>query len=118
MFWAEQPGEIDPKLALDAHLALNTRRPNDVLFSYPHRKTRARRPLTKHVFLKRVAMALRQVYTAPTSFQGSQADWALGDSFQKYLRKHEQILAPHMQAKPQVQEAFTRCTTVSLPPVR
>ncbi|KAI5897477.1 uncharacterized protein SCHCODRAFT_02461006, partial [Schizophyllum commune H4-8] len=47
VFWAEQPGEIDPKLALDAHLALNTPGPNDALFSYPHGKTRARRPLTK-----------------------------------------------------------------------
>ncbi|KAL1739714.1 hypothetical protein HDZ31DRAFT_68656 [Schizophyllum fasciatum] len=137
VFWAEQPGAIDPKPALDAHLALNTPGPNDALFSYPHGRARARRPLTKHTFLKRVAAALRREGMNPLQGHGLRIGsvleyllrglpfevvkqigrWA-SDSFQKYLRKHAQILAPYMQAKPQVQEAFTRYTMVSLPPVR
>ena len=102
------------------------------LFAY--RVKHARRPLTKTKFLERVNEAARAAGLEPLQGHGirigstleyllrgvpfdvmkAKGRWA-GDSFLLYLRKHAIVIAPYIQATPEVQDAFIRYT---MPPVR
>ncbi|KZT18308.1 hypothetical protein NEOLEDRAFT_1030631, partial [Neolentinus lepideus HHB14362 ss-1] len=92
------------------------------------------RPLTKTAFIQRLSKAARAAGIDPLQGHGIRIGatleyllrgvpfdvvkvkgrWA-SDAFILYLRKHAQILAPYMQAVPEVHEHFVRYT---MPPVR
>ncbi|KAJ6548913.1 hypothetical protein B0H19DRAFT_1265702 [Mycena capillaripes] len=119
VYWAEQNGPTDPKCAFQNHLSINSPLPNEALFSYRHGNIR--RPLTKPAFRKR----LTQVFKAagvefihvhgirigstleyllrgiPLDVMKAKGRWA-SDAFTIYLRRHAQIMAPYMQAEPQL----------------
>jgi hypothetical protein len=130
--WAQQEGPTDPRKALENHLRVNEPTPNSHLFAY---KSKAGlRPLTKRKALERIAKAARDAGVDPLQghsirigatleylLRGVPFDvvkvmgrWA-SNAFTVYLRKHAQILAPYLQAKPEVHEHFVRLT---MPPVR
>ncbi len=132
VFWSCQAGPSDPQTLLTNHFAVNTPSSEDPLFSYVHNKKR--RPLTKPAFLTRIHKAFKDANIEPLQGHGIQigatleyllrgipfdvvktiGHWA-SDTFTLYLRKHAQILAPYMQAIPEVHELFIRYT---MPPVR
>jgi len=92
------------------------------------------KPLTKAKFIKVVAKAARAAGLDPRQVHGIRIGstleyllrgtpfdvmkvkgrWA-SDAFQVYLTKHAQILAPYMQAAPEIQTNFIRLT---MPPPR
>jgi len=130
--WAKQTGDTDPEEALKNHLRINEPLPTGPLFAY--RWKGSYRPLTKTAFLKCIKQAaagagleilqghgIRIGSTLEYLLRGTPFDvvkvkgrWA-SDAFTLYLRKHVQILAPYMQAAPEVQENFIR---IAMPPVR
>ena len=132
VYWATQEGDTDPTAALEHHLKIN--QPSEVSHLFAYKIAHARRPLTKSKFLERVGKAARAAGLEPLQGHGIrigstleyllrgvpfdvmkvQGRWA-GDSFQLYLRKHAVIIAPYIQAKPALHEAFIR---YSMPPVR
>ena len=130
--WSRQHGVTDPEAALENHLVVN-QPPNDShLFAYRHINTW--RPLTKSKFIDVLAKAARAAGLDPRQghgirigatleylLRGTPFDvmkvkgrWA-SDAFQVYLTKHAQILAPYMQAVPELHETFI-CLT--MPPPR
>jgi hypothetical protein len=130
--WAQQEGVTDPKGALENHLRVNDPPPNLHLFAY---KCKAgHRPLTKRKMIERLTKAARDAGLDPLQGHGIRIGatleyllrgvpfdvvkvmgrWA-SDAFILYLRKHAQILAPYLQAKPGVHKQFVRLT---MPPVR
>ena len=132
VYWASQNGDTDPTAALQNHLRVN-QPPGDMhLFAYRAKHTR--RPLTKSKFVERVGNAARAAGLEPLQGHGirigstleyllrgvpfdvmkAKGRWA-GDSFLLYLRKHAIVIAPYIQAVPEVQDAFIRYT---MPPVR
>jgi hypothetical protein len=119
VYWAEQAGPIDPKSAFHNHLSINSPSPNQALFSYLHGTSR--RPLTKTAFKKcltavfkaadidfihvhgiRIGSTLEYLLRGiPMDVMKAKGRWA-SDAFTIYLRRHAQILAPYMQAEPQL----------------
>ncbi|KAG6327763.1 hypothetical protein ID866_11326 [Astraeus odoratus] len=131
--WVKQEGPTDPHDALQAHLASNDPPMDGPLFAY--REGHSHRPLSKAIFLRRLkATAKAAGYDAvrghgirigatleyllrgmPFDVMKVKGRWA-SDAFQLYLRKHNQILAPYIQAMPPSLAAeFTR---LAMPPVR
>lgn len=132
--WAKQTGPSDPEEAFANHLRINEPPRNNALFAYRHKDSY--RPLTKTKFLQRLTSAAKAAGRQPVSGHGirigSTLEYLLrnipfdvvkvkgrwsSDTFLAYLRRHAQILAPYMQATPELQEQFLR-HTVNLPPVR
>ncbi|KAG2740343.1 hypothetical protein P692DRAFT_20754005, partial [Suillus brevipes Sb2] len=132
--WAKQTGPSDPEEAFANHLRVNDPPQNNALFAYRHNDSY--RPLTKTKFLQRLTSATKAAGRQPVSGHGirigSTLEYLLrnipfdvvkvkgrwsSDAFLAYLRRHAQILAPYMQATPELQEQFLR-HTVNLPPVR
>jgi hypothetical protein len=131
VYWAFQEGDTDSTAALQNHLQVN--QPSKAMHLFAYRAKHARRPLTKMKFLGRVAEAVRTADLEPLQGHGirigstleyllwgipfdimkAQGRWA-GNSFLLYLRKHAVVIAPYIQAKPPVHEAFI-CYT--MPPV-
>jgi hypothetical protein len=129
--WAKQDGLADPHRALMNHIVINNMPPNLHLFSYKAKNTH--RPLTRAKFLKTLEKAVKSAGISPLKGHGIRIGstleyllwnvpfevvkvkgrWA-SDAFLTYLRKHTQILAPFMQAKPAVHEAFLHIT---IPPI-
>ena len=132
VYWATQIGDTDPTAALQNHLLVN--QPPEAMHLFAYRVKHARRPLTKTKFLERVNEAARAAGLEPLQGHGirigstleyllrgvpfdvmkAKGRWA-GDSFLLYLRKHAIVIAPYIQATPEVQDAFIRYT---MPPVR
>jgi hypothetical protein len=132
VYWASQDGDMDPTAALQNHLWVN--QPSEATHLFAYRAKHACWPLTKTKFLGRVAEAACAANLEPLQGHGiwigstleyllrgvpfdmmkAQGRWA-GDSFLLYLQKHAVIIAPYIQAKPPVHEAFIRYT---MPPVR
>ncbi|KAI6145830.1 hypothetical protein BKA82DRAFT_145085 [Pisolithus tinctorius] len=126
--WAKQSGPSDPHDTLLRHLQMN-----EALFTY--KKDGEHRPLTCHTFisrLKKLAKAagydhvhghgLRIGATLEYLLRGIPFEvmkvkgrWA-SDTFQLYLRKHNQILAPYIQAMPT--ETAAKFIRIVMPPVR
>ena len=131
MYWATQVGDTDPTAALQNHLQVN--QPPELMHLFAYRVKHARRPLTKTKFLERVNEAARAAGLEPLQGHGirigstleyllrgvpfdvmkAKGRWA-GDSFLLYLRKHAVVIAPYIQATPEVQDAFIRYT---MPPM-
>jgi len=130
--WSRQDGPTDPETALNHHLSKNCPPPDGPLFAYQHKDKH--KPLTKAKFIEVVAKAARAAGLDPRQghgirigstleylLRGTPFDvmkvkgrWA-SDAFQVYLTKHAQILAPYMQAAPEIQTNFIRLT---MPPPR
>jgi hypothetical protein len=128
--WAPRPGDLaDPRVALQRHLDLNHPTPDHhPLFAYRDAKARLT-PMTRARFLTRLKAkcaiigettphghALRIGNTLEMLLDGvpfevvkTKGRWS-SDTFQVYLRKHELILAPYIQALPELQSAVARVT--------
>jgi hypothetical protein len=117
IYWSKQNGDSDPDTAFANHLLLNNPSPSEHLFAYQHGS--ARRPLTKKVFLHRIALAARAAGLQPKKGHairiGSTLEYLLrgvpleamkhkgrwaSEAFARYLTRHAQVLAPYMQAIP------------------
>ena len=129
VYWAAQPGPVDPEEALANHLRVNKPDADGHLFAWRHRQ--GARVLTKKEFLKRmedVAAALGEppmkghglrigatleylLRGVPFDVVKSIGRWS-GDSFKLYLRKHAVILAPYLQNAP----VFDDITRYTMPP--
>lgn len=123
--WARQNGETDHYAALQHHRYINAPPTSAHLFAYHHQS--GHQPLTKHKFLERAASAARVAGLEPLQGHGIcmgatleyllqgipfkvmkvKGRWA-SNAFHIYLTKHTQILAPYMQAVPEVQKTFTQ----------
>ena len=130
--WSKQTGDSDPEAALAHHMELNKPPADGHLFTYLH-KDGKRRPLTKPEFIRTVAAAARKagldlrqghgirigatleylLRGTPFEVMKVKGCWA-SDAFLVYLTKHAQILAPYMQAVPDVHENFIRLTMPQL----
>ncbi|KAF7315770.1 Reverse transcriptase ribonuclease h [Mycena indigotica] len=132
LVFATQSGPSDPRNALAHHLSLNLPDTRSHLFCY--KSGRARRPLTKSAFLKRIHQILKANNLDPLQGHGIRIGSTLfyllrgvpfevvktmgrwqSDAFQLYLRKHAQILAPYIQANPELHAEFIK---LSMPPIR
>jgi hypothetical protein len=125
--WAWQLGVTDPEAALANHYAWNQPPPAGPLFAY--RWKNGHKPLTKSKFLARLVQAARSAKLNPLQGHGIRIGatleyllrgmpfdvmkvkgrWA-SDAFTLYLTKHAQILAPYIQAVPEVHETLIRYT--------
>ena len=130
--WARQDGPTDPSDALDKHLLANDPPVNGPLFAY--KTAKGHRPMTRQTFivcLNKVAQAagLNRVHShgicigttleyllrgVPFNVMKVKGRWA-SNAFQLYLRKHNQILVPYMQAMPP--ETASEFTRLAMPPV-
>lgn len=131
--WAQQSGPTDPLATFNNHLEVNSP-PNDgPLFAY--KKDRTHHPLTRQTFISHLKKAAKMVghddiqghgirigATLEYLLRGIPFDvmkvkgrWA-SDAFRLYLRKHNQILAPYMQAMPP--EMALEFMRTAMPPVR
>lgn len=137
IYWARQEGDVDPKAALENHFLVNNPPPHGALFAYawPDSKGNpSHRPLTKPAFMKVIHAAaktaglemlkghgIRIGATLEYLLRGVRFDvvkvigrWH-SDAFLDYLRKHAKILAPYMQATPDLADEFTCYTTLPAP---
>lgn len=130
--WSSQHGPTDPVSALNLHLQVNNPPANNHIFAYKG-KSGGHRPLTKNAFIKRLALAARAAGEDPLQGHGIRIGatleyllrgipfevmktigrWA-SDAFTIYLRKHAQILAPYLQAVPDIHQTFVHLT---MPPI-
>ncbi|KAF8951390.1 DNA breaking-rejoining enzyme [Flammula alnicola] len=130
--WSMQHGDTDPEAAFHKHTEVNQPPREGPLFAYRHKNTH--RPLTKTKFLEVVRKAAKEAGLEPRQGHGirigatleyllrgvpfdvmkTKGRWA-SDAFIGYLTKHAQILAPYMQAVPELHDSFIRLT---MPPPR
>ncbi|KAJ7658627.1 hypothetical protein DFH06DRAFT_1044561 [Mycena polygramma] len=123
--WAKQNGPSDPEAALANHFRVNDPPRNGALFAYRHGA--GHRPLTRAALDKRLKQAFKDAGLDPLLIHGIRIGstveyllrgvpidvmkikgrWA-SDSFERYLRKHAEIMAPYMQAQPELHEAVLR----------
>ena len=121
--WARQKGPHNPEEALNNHLCINDPPAAVPLFMYCSNSGFT--PLTCAKFLKVLDTAIAAARLSPLKGHGIciaatleyllqripfnvvkvKSRWA-GDLFLIYLCKHAQILAPYMQASPEVHAAF------------
>ena len=124
VFWAKQEGPVDPHAALANHLEVN--QPSHAAHLFAYRHNGGYRPLTKSIFLSRMKKALQDagrpakqghsirigatleylLRGVPFEAMKSIGRWS-SDSFSKYLRKHAQILAPYVQANPDLHQRIS-----------
>lgn len=133
--WNRQSAPLDPEDAWLNHLRVNyTGNPeHEHAFSYEGRGKK-RVPLTRTTFLRTVGKAAKSAgHCLPQGHGiriGSTLEYLLrgipfdvvkvkgrwkSEAFLIYLRRHADILAPHMQAQPALQGEFIR---YAMPPVR
>src|SRR6266436_1830660 len=132
VFWAHQEGLADPEAALLNHLEVNQPPQLAHLFAYWHGSTH--RPLTKPIFLAHLKKALKDagrpmkhghsirigatleylLRGVPFEAMKSIGRWS-SDSFSKYLRKHAKILAPYVQANPDLHQRISHKQTAVIP---
>lgn len=125
VYWARQHGLSDPYQALENHLLINNPPADHHLFAYRYKGSF--KPLTKHSFIRRLAKAARDAGEDPLQGHGIRIGatleyllrgvpleamkvlgrWA-SDAFALYLRKHAQVMAPFVQANPQLHEDLSR----------
>ncbi|EIN10439.1 hypothetical protein PUNSTDRAFT_28409, partial [Punctularia strigosozonata HHB-11173 SS5] len=122
--WGQQDGITDPVAALANHLRVNSLGDNEHIFAYRARNGQVW-PLTRKAFLDRIRAATRAAGRAPLQGHGIRIGGTLeyllrgvpfevvktkgrwgSEAFLGYLRKHAEILAPYMQARPQLQAEF------------
>lgn len=127
VFWAKQNGPSDPEGAWLNHERVNNPPNGGALFAYKWGS--GHRPLTKAKLITRLAQAARAAGMDPLQGHGirigatleyllrgvpfdvmkAKGRW-LSDAFSLYLTKHAQIMAPYMQAVPEVHDALVRYT--------
>ncbi|ETW85319.1 hypothetical protein HETIRDRAFT_414354 [Heterobasidion irregulare TC 32-1] len=127
IYWAQQNDKSDPHAALSNHLFINNPRPGEHLFT--HTVAGSRRPLTRKIFLSRISAASTAAKQKPlhghsfriggtleyllrgVPFDTMQAKgrWA-SSAFLVYLRDHSEVMAPYMQANPEVHSSLFRLT--------
>jgi hypothetical protein len=131
LYCAAQNGATDPHTSFANHLRVNEPPRNGHLFAYKYGN--GHRPLTKAAFIARLHKAFRAANLEPLQGHGIRIGSTLfyllrgtpfdvvktigrwsSDAFLLYLRKHAQIMAPYMQANPQLHTEFMR---ISMPPV-
>ena len=132
--WAQQPGTADPWEAFENHKRINDPPPNAHIFAYKANRRKALTPLTKRKIIERVkniassndlpnfeGHGLRIGGTLEYLLRGipfevvqSMGRWK-SDAFKLYLREHAQILAPYLQADPDLNVQFVH---ISIPPPR
>jgi hypothetical protein len=123
--FAKQNGLSDPESALENHFRVNNPPPDIALFAYRYGSTH--RPLTRSAFDRRLKEAFKNAGLDPLQIHGIRIGstveyllrgvpidvmkikgrWA-SDSFERYLRKHAEIMAPYMQAQPELHEGVLR----------
>ena len=123
MSWSKQNSDTDLEKALTHHLLVNQPPQNGPLFTYQYKNTH--HPLTKSTFIKTLATAATKAGLKPMQGHGIcigstleyllrgvpfevvkvKGRWA-SNAFLIYLTKHAQILAPYMQAQPEVHAEF------------
>jgi hypothetical protein len=132
IYYATHNGPTDPETAFQNHLRVNEPPTNLRLFAYKHKNSH--RPPTKSAFITRIQKALKAANLQPLQGHGIRIGATLfyllrgtpfdvvktigrwsSDAFLLYLRKHAQIMAPYMQADPNLHTEFIR---ISMPPVR
>jgi hypothetical protein len=124
VFWAQQNGPADPNAALANHLKVN--QPPQLAHLFAYRHGISHRLLTKTIFLARLKKALKDagrpikhghsirigatleylLRGVPFEAMKSIGRWS-SDSFSRYLRKHAQILAPYVQATPDLHQRIS-----------
>ncbi|KIN98398.1 hypothetical protein M404DRAFT_157887, partial [Pisolithus tinctorius Marx 270] len=130
---AQQNGTSDPQAAFEAHLRTNSPPIYGPLFAY--KESHKHKPLTCSMFLRWLKSAAKaggceaihghsirigatleyRLRGMPFDMMKVKGRWA-SDAFQLYLCKHNQILAPYIQAMPpSTASEFTR---LAMPPVR
>lgn len=122
--WARQDGLTDPEAAYAHHVQINDPPINGPLFAYRHGSSH--KPLTKSKFLSRLKQAAEKAALDPLQGHGIRIGatleyllrgvpiaamkligrWA-SDAFEVYLRKHAQVLAPYLQAHPDIHATVT-----------
>ncbi|KAJ7243502.1 hypothetical protein C8J57DRAFT_1366042 [Mycena rebaudengoi] len=102
--FTKQNGVTDPEAALANHFRVNNPPPNSALFS--HRFGGTHRPLTKSTLDRRIKLAFKGA-GVPLDVMKVKGRWA-SNSFERYLRKHAEIMAPYFQAIPQLHEDVLR----------
>ena len=132
--WARQDGLSDPDSALKNHLRINNPLPDSPLFAYKDKCKQILKPLTCSKFLSMLSLAIKAAGMKPLSSHGIhigstleyllcnvpfdmvkiKGHWA-SNAFLLYLHHHTQILAPYMQAVPELHDSFL-CFTI--PPIR
>lgn len=132
VYWAAQPGVVDPEKALANHFTVNNPPLDKPLFSWKH--PLGLRPLTRTEFLKRINLAASELDLDSLKGHGirigaileyllrgipfdvvkSIGRWS-SEAFLLYLRQHAVIIAPYIQGTP-FMETFTRYTM--MPPPR
>jgi hypothetical protein len=128
LYWVPQPPEIafcDPVVAMEAHLKLNDPAQDEHIFAYSNKT--GRHYLTRAVFSTEMRqLALEAKITIPTghSFRISGCTEHLlrgmtfedvkhlsrwgSDAFDKYLRRHAEILSPRLTANAEVVAQLAR----------
>ncbi|PSR79866.1 hypothetical protein PHLCEN_2v6854 [Hermanssonia centrifuga] len=126
--WAAQPsGPINPETELENHLRVNNPRDGEHLFAFTRGSSRL--PLAKKTFLNRLSKAAKAEGVpepAGHSFRiGGTLEYLLlglsfetvkvagrwkSDAFLLYLRRHAQILAPHLQERTHLHTRFMNLT--------
>jgi len=132
VYWAKQNGSTDPQTTIFNHFEINKPEDEGPLFAYQTHS--GPKPLTKTKFLQTLNLAATQAGLQPCKGHGIRIGatleyllrrvpfevvkvkgrWA-SNAFVLYLRRHAQVLAPFMQAVPEVHEELLRIT---LPPPR
>ena len=125
--WAKQVGLFDPSSMFDNHLEVNNPPPNSPLFAY--KQGRGYHALTKSKFIKTLNAALKAEGRVPLQSHGIhigstleyllrnipfdvvkvKGRWA-SNAFLLYLQQHAQILAPYMQAQPELHASLHHLT--------
>ena len=125
VFWAQQDGPADPQATLAHHLRVNQTPHTAHLFTYKHNDSH--RPLTKSAFLTWMKKALKEagrlnkhghsirigatleylLRGVPFEAMKSMGRWS-SDAFFTYLHKHAQILAPYVQANPNLHHRISQ----------
>ena len=129
--WARQHGPTDPYQALENHMHINKPPVDGHLFAYVWKS--GHRPLTKMAFIRHLARASRTAGEEPLQGHGIRIGstleyllcgisfeamkvigrWA-SDAFHLYLQKYAQILAPYLQATPELHLAIIN-TSINTP---
>ena len=130
IYWARQEGPSDPDDAFNNHLHINDLPPDTSLFAYRDGPRRTPKLLvTRTKFLLTISLAAKAAGIKPLSGHSihisstlkyllhnlpfkvvkTKGQWA-SDAFLIYLCQHAQILAPYMQASPEIHETFMRFT--------
>jgi hypothetical protein len=124
-YWAKQDGLSDPETALKNHLSVNGFDSDGQLPLFAYRYKNSYRPLTRSAFDKRMKKAFTDAnldYLLPHALRiGSVLTYLMrglsfdrmkvkgrwtSEAFSIYLRRHAQLMAPHIQSHPTIHQQY------------